>query len=277
MRSRNRRAAILTCILLAPSCVPIVGLHVGSPSKRKLLARCDVENQPKMVTTQVHGGTSRRKLIVLSILPALTISKPCNAGLFSGTERRDLSFCLVNLLRVQYWAEAESRDIQINLENDDRVLDLYLESRLGAKAAVTGKVGGGATSRVYTLASLKFRETLDDLAWYARNAKNKNADVLITDLVEALASLVEFDGLETTVDPSPRSSLMRSMYDKKKLEFLRRMLSERIIPTARALFNEFDADVRDICLNYVAANYPNELPIKIGPSSETGVAEGLTS
>ncbi|KAI2505168.1 hypothetical protein MHU86_9256 [Fragilaria crotonensis] len=273
MRSRDLCTAILTSLLLAPTCVPIVGLHVGSPSKRIGVARWIVENEVKTATTEVYSGTSRRKLIVLSILPALAISQPCNAGLFSGTERRDLSFCLVNLLRVQYWAEAESRDIQINLENDDRVLDLYLESRLGAKAAVTGKVGGGATSRVYTLASLKFRETLEDLAWYARKAKNKRADELITDLVEALASLVEFDGLETTLDPSPRSSLMRSMYDRKKLEFLRRMLSERIIPTAQALFNEFDRDVRDICLNYVAVNYPNELPIKIVPPSETGVAE----
>ncbi|KAI2510895.1 hypothetical protein MHU86_3516 [Fragilaria crotonensis] len=258
--------------LLAPTCVPIVGLHVGSPSKRIGVARWIVENEVKTATTEVYSGTSRRKLIVLSILPAWPYLNLATLDYLA--ELNDGPVLLFSQsLRVQYWAEAESRDIQINLENDDRVLDLYLESRLGAKAAVTGKVGGGATSRVYTLASLKFRETLEDLAWYARKAKNKRADELITDLVEALASLVEFDGLETTLDPSPRSSLMRSMYDRKKLEFLRRMLSERIIPTAQALFNEFDRDVRDICLNYVAVNYPNELPIKIVPPSETGVAE----
>jgi hypothetical protein len=216
-----------------------------------------VSNNNPHETPELHRViASRRQLIFLSILPALTISQRCNAGFFSGPERRDLSYCLVNLLRIQYWAEVESGNLQANVANDDRILQTYL-----------------ATSRVYTIASLKFRETLDDLRWYAKKANNKNADALITDLVEALASLVEFDGLESTLDPSPRSSLMRSMYDSKKLEFVRRMLAERIIPTAQALFNEFDRDLRDICLNYVSTNYPSELPVKIESLLETEVAK----
>lgn len=265
--------ALTLSYLLLSTTVPTLGFHVDS-SKRVLAPRREANNQDKPTELNCIGDVSRRQLLFLSILPALTTPQRCHAGFFSEPERRDLSFCLVILLRVQYWAQAESRDLQVNvLDNEDRILQYYLETRLGAKAAVTGKVGGGSTSRVYTIASLNFRETLDDLRWYARKANNMNADALITDLIEALASLVEFDGLETTIDPSPRSSLMRSMYDKKKLEFVRRMLAERIIPTAHALFNEFDSDIRDICLNYVSTTYPNELPTKIGVTLETGDAQ----
>jgi hypothetical protein len=79
-------------------------------------------------------------------------------------------------------------------------------------------------------------------------------------LLESLASLVEFDGLETTQDPSPRSALMLSMYNKEKETFLRRMLKDRIISTAKTIVASVDPDVRYRCEAYVLATYPNEVP-----------------
>jgi plasmid stabilization system protein ParE len=109
-------------------------------------------------------------------------------------------------------------------------------------------------------------------SWYASKTKNKQAVQLIADLAEALASLVEFDGLETTLDPSPRSSLMMSMYNTQKATFVRRMLAERIIPTAQSLFNEFDPDVRNLCIKYVQSTYPNELPKQMESPAEADFA-----
>merc|ERR1711966_125326 len=54
-----------------------------------------------------------------------------------------------------------------------------------------------------------------------RLCRNDLADTA-EELVEALASLVEFDGLETTWDPSPRSSLMLGMYTPQKGAFVYR-------------------------------------------------------
>ena len=43
----------------------------------------------------------------------------------------------------------------------------YLEARLGAKALVTGRVGGGANARVYTLAQFELRACLKDGQYWA--------------------------------------------------------------------------------------------------------------
>ena len=252
--------SLLLAYLLLSAVSPTLGFS-GFPQRRVELK---ATKEQGTILYSCHT-VSRRGMALISLLPILTVSQRCNAGFFGADDRRELNLCLVNLLRVQYWAESQSQDLQINFDNDDRVKQLYLEARLGAKAAVTGKVGGGATNRVYIIASLKFRETLEDLAWHASQSKNKRAIQLTDDLVEALASLVEFDGLDSTLDPSPRSSLMLTMFDTKKATFVKRMLAERIIPTARSLFNEFDPDVQNLCLNYVQSTYPNELPKKIEP------------
>ena len=263
--------SLLLAYLFLSITVPTLGFSSCSASRN---ARQEVQEREQPQHFVSNTVVSRRTVTVtvLSILPFLTIPQRCNAGFFGEGNRRDLALCLVNLLRVQYWAESESQDMNVNIDNDDRIRQLYLETRLGAKAAVTNKIGGGATNRVYTIGSLRFRETLDDLSWYASKNKNKQAVQLIADLAEALASLVEFDGLETTLDPSPRSSLMMSMYNSQKATFVRRMLAERIIPTSRLLFNEFDPDVRNLCLTYVQSTYPNELPKQIESPAEAGIA-----
>jgi hypothetical protein len=195
------------------------------------------------------------------LLPIISCPEQSHSlTLFGGEDRRELAFCLVDLIRVKYWVESLASRLDAQQDDLASIRNLYVEARLGAKAAVTGKIGGGANSQVYTIASLKFRESLDDLAWYAEKAKKKRAVQLKDDLVESLASIVEFDGLETTQDPSPRSSLMFNMFDSQKLSFVKRMLTERVLPTATALLKEFDDSILDLSLNYVSSNYPNEVP-----------------
>ena len=228
---------------------------------------------------------------------------PTNAW-FEAKERIQLDLCLVNLLRLLSWAQTESNLLSLEKtttttttttttpspppEQTSAALDAnaattvaanlqkkkkqaYLESRLGAKAVLTGRIGGGATLAVYTLASLKLRDCLDDLVYYY-NANNNNNDKTTTtrrdigrirmdalrdDLVEDLAALVEFDGLETTQDPSPRSSLTMTMYTDQKAVFVRRMLQERIVPTLLTILQQFDTER---ALTYLERQYPNETP-----------------
>mmetsp|Transcript_12816 Transcript_12816/g.18843 ORF Transcript_12816/g.18843 Transcript_12816/m.18843 type:complete len:281 (+) Transcript_12816:195-1037(+) len=204
---------------------------------------------------------SRRALLIsCGFLPAIIEPQVSSAGILGNNNHRELALCLVSLLRLKYWAETLTQELRQYQDDEIHAKELYLEARLGAKAAVVGKIGGGSNYHVYTIASLKFRETLDDIAWYAKKDKNQRAVQLKEDLVESLASLVEFDGLESTQDPSPRSTLTLSMYDSKKLIFVSRMLQERILPTTEALFNEFDPDVRRLCLDYAKSNYPGEMP-----------------
>jgi len=179
-----------------------------------------------------------------------------DAALFGGKERRQLDFCLVNLLRVTYWAESLVESLTTT-EDEDKRKQIYLEARLGAKALVTGKVGGGATNRVYQLSTLQFRGCLEDISYYG---KSRQVSDSCQDLLESIAAVVEFDGLETTTDPSPRSSLTLSMYNPKKSTYVQRLLSERVIPVSKQLFNSFDPGIRQRCEAYVASTFPNEVP-----------------
>ena len=192
--------------------------------------------------------------------------EPANAVWFEANDRRQLELCAVNVLRVLYWAEIESLHLEqaAIAGSDDKRKELYLESRLSAKALVTGKAGGGSTNGMYKLASLKLRDCLDDLVFYSRSSRVLSG--LREDLIESLASLVEFDGLDTTQDPSPRSTLMLNMYNRDKEAFVRRMLKERIIPTAVAIVGSFDSDVRTRCDAYIVDTYPNEVPKKPDPT-----------
>ena len=193
---------------------------------------------------------------IMAIGATLEMSTPQNADAAWGKDRRQLEFCLVNLLRVSYWAESVARDLK-TVNQEERRKELYLEARLGAKALVSGRVGGGASRRVYNLATLQFRGCLQDLAYYG---KSRQVSDLAQDLLESVAAVVEFDGLETTTDPSPRSSLTLSMYTEEKMAYVQRLLSERVVPLARSLANSFEPEIRNQCQAYIASTYPNELP-----------------
>jgi len=154
----------------------------------------------------------------------------------------------------------------------------YLEARLGAKASLTGKIGGGANGNVYNLGSIEIRECLKDAEyWYDeyfyKNLKNESSEqkavlkkqrvallAASEDIVESLAAVVEFDGLESLQDASPRSSLALSMYNDSKANFIQRTLNERTLVCCDVLVNCFGREERDVCERYIKVNYPSEFP-----------------
>lgn len=150
---------------------------------------------------------------------------------------------------------------------------------MGAKALLTGKIGSGATGRVYQLSTLRFTDTLKDLAYYTTAATTASPNsntrlrdssllLLLQDLQEALASLVEFDGLDTLTDPSPRSSLTLSQYTPDKAVFVQRTLQEKVIPLCQRIGNyqyyaaggDTNDTAREIANRYMQAYYAEELP-----------------
>ena len=202
---------------------------------------------------------------------------------FGKTELRQLELCLVTILRVRYWGENVSKRIQQKIDNGPVTTDLsktpYLEARLGSKAALTGKVGGGANSQVYNLASFQVRGCVKDAESYfndlykmelksaSRDEKGrlkllKNTfDSASVDIIESLAALVEFDGLENLTDPSPRSSLALSQYTDKKARFMKRILLERTVPACNTIISCFGTDEKILVESYVAKTFPNEVPL----------------
>lgn len=156
-------------------------------------------------------------------------------------------------MRVVYWAESVAD--RLSSEDETTRKDAYLQARLGAKAILTAKIGGGASGRIYTLVSMELPACLDDLVYY-----NRQTIDLRSDFREALAAVVEFDGLETLTDPSPRSSLTLAQYNDSKALFVRRMLRERVIPIGRRLVDSFDVNAVRRAQSYVQQTYANEIP-----------------
>jgi hypothetical protein len=83
------------------------------------------------------------------------------------------------------------------------------------------------------------------------------------DIIESLAALCEFDGLENLTDPSPRSSLALTQYTNKKALFLKRILLERTVPACNTVISSFGTDTKRFVESYVAKTYPNETPMVI--------------
>jgi hypothetical protein len=157
--------------------------------------------------------------------------------------------------------------------NIDRQRAIYLETRLGAKAALTGRItGSGATNRVYILTTLQLPGCLQDLEWYLNasargtNVRNRMDDVG-TSFREGIASIVEFDGLDSLTDPSPRSALTMSQYNIDKLKLVRRILKERVIPDGQKLVVAFGPEAYQRSYGYVQQYYSTEIPIRSPVSS----------
>ena len=208
----------------------------------------------------------------------------------NNNERRQLELCLVSILRVKYWAEIVAISIAKNIENtqSNGITDImkapYLEAKLGSKAILTGKIGGGASSKVYSLAPLKLKECIKDaLSWYNELyynqvikdpsitsdqkafIKNQRSEIqnASIEIIESLAAVVEFDGLDNTQDPSPRSSLALSMYTDAKAMFVKRLLLERTVLNCDIFVNCFGVEKRQFCERYIKSTYPNEVPISL--------------
>ena len=241
----------------------------------------DDEGHLEWVSSLSNGIMDRR--VMLALLPSMTIlirSDVANGfPFFPAEERIQLELCLVSILRVRYWAEKTGKSIKEMLEIErtsglsDRQKGPYLEARLGAKAAITGKIGGGANTQVLVLAKLKIKECIQDAMWsYKEMNKTINKGELRKlmsaldgygiDILESLANIVEFDGLETTQDPSPRSSLALSMYNSNKAVFIQRMLLERTVSSCDAFVNSFGREKRDYCETYIRLTYPSEIPLE---------------
>ena len=210
-----------------------------------------------------------------------------NAFPFGNEEHRQLELCLVTILRVRYWGENVSTRIQQKIDKGPVTTDLmkapYLEARLGGKAALTGKIGGGANLQVYNLASFQVRGCVKDAEsyfndYYKKQLKSnavsgddkgrlkvqkKLFDDASVDIIESLAALCEFDGLENLTDPSPRSSLALTQYTNKKALFLKRILLERTVPACNTVISSFGTDTKRFVESYVAKTYPNETPMVI--------------
>lgn len=256
--SPRRHVDVLLSTSMKPQSLTISSITKRSETDHQRVHKI-YSHRGKEETNQISRRNSlQRSFSALGTLlsVATTPHQPAHAALFGGKERGQLDFCLVSLLRETYWAESVVQDLKTT-DDEERRKQVYLQARLGAKALVTGKVGGGASNRVYQLSTLQFRDCLADIAYYG---KSRQVSDMTQDLLESIAAVVEFDGLETTTDPSPRSSLTLSMYNPKKATYVQRLLSERVIPISKQLFDSFDFDVRQRCLAYVASTYPNEEP-----------------
>ena len=247
------------------------------------------------------SSNNRRAFLISSGIISSSLLFPfqqeASALPFFEQDRRQLELCLVQVLRTKYWAMNVAKSLSTKLlsptpnTNSTNVIELsdaqrkqpYLEARLGAKAILTKKIGGGANANVVKLASFQLKESLEDGRYWCtqlaktnqlpgqstgelKNGKRFCSNELVSisdEIVESLASLVEFDGLETTIDPSPRSSLMISMYDSKKGTFVYRTLVERIIPSCDRYLQLFGDERLNLCLEFVRREYPDEMPIEV--------------
>ena len=231
-----------------------------------------------------------------------------------GGDRRQLELCLATVLRTEYWASNVARSIRTKLllprppppptppppADDDNVdgnpaaaarteetttiivesdyarRQPYLEARLGAKALLTQKIGGGANSRVLALGGYQLRGCLDDAGYWCAESAGRSPSkreagracsidlsAASEELVESLASVVEFDGLETTIDPSPRSSLMLGMYTDQKATFVYRTLVERVVPSCERILGVFGSERRGVVEGYVGREYAEEVPFEV--------------
>jgi hypothetical protein len=189
-------------------------------------------------------------------------------------DRRQLDLCLVNLLRLQYWAIPLSDKLQNNTDNTETLKSAYLEARLGAKVIVapTKKIGGGANANIFMLKGLQLKDCLGDLQYYVERPSKKKMSQYQDDLLEALASIVEFDGLETTQDPSPRSELTLKMFTLQKGVYIQRMLAERVIPLTNDILRLFGPDTKSRTMAVVQEFYPKEVPASLSRNeTETAV------
>ncbi len=283
---------LLAWIGVAHSFQAASSVSVGTRSTT-LLVRMETSN-----SSNNNNNSNRRKFLISSGITSssflLPFQQEASALPFFQQDRRQLELCLVQVLRTKYWAMnvAKSMNTKLLSPTTDDVIELlsdaqrrqpYLEARLGAKAILTKKIGGGANSNVVKLASFQLKECLDDGKYWCtelaktnqlpgqstgelKNGKRFCSNELASisdEIIESLASIAEFDGLDGLDQASPRSSLMISMYDSKKGTFVYRTLVERIIPSCDQYLQLFGNDRLNLCLEFVRSEYPEEMPIEV--------------
>jgi len=230
------------------------------------------------------AAVARRQFLFSTSFVIHTVAEPKRSNaLFFGTPKLQLELCLVTILRVKYWADRLSKSLQIALEENNiiRKKELYLESRLGAKALLTGRIGGGGGGRVYTLAKFDLRKCLQDgISWFSemktetastttKRGSNKNSVLqgAAEEIIYALGALVEFDGLDSITDESPRPSLTMTMFSDDKLNYVKRMMNEKLLPSCDLYLNQFSRSTVQSCVEFIENNYPSEIPFLEIPKS----------
>lgn len=265
--------------------------------------RFDVVNQPRDSTSRrkclgtfvrAMGTCSISQLFVStfgedSAFTAQAFPLPFMDEMVGGSQRRQLELCLVTIQRMSYWCEKVASEIKGGAVRGsagtsipgatDIVKSSYLEARLGAKAALTGKIGGGANNQVYTISTFQLRSCIKDAVSYyneyyleqnkmaANNKEERNRlkqqkyafENAAMEVIESLAALVEFDGLDNIQDPSPRSSLTLSQYTDQKGQFVQRTLLERTVPACNVVIGSFGTDKKMFVQKYISQNYSNEI------------------
>ena len=165
-----------------------------------------------------------------TIVPSILLSAP---SVVHAANARELDFCLVQSARAIAWAQRVSQQLN-SAASESQQKAAYLEARLGAKTLLTGRMGGGANAAVYRLSTLQFTGCLHDLVTsYGASAP------LIQSWREEIAAVVEFDGLDSVMDASPRSALTLQQYSDSKRMFVTRLLNERVIPTGQRVMQQF--------------------------------------
>lgn len=252
---------------------------------RYILLGVMIRSSNALISVGGRRDAIRKFLPPLIISSTIVQSDPAYALLLGpAKDRRQLELCLVNILRVKYWGQNLSVSLENSLRGNptdwyiDAIKAPYLEARLGGKALLTGKVGGGANGKVYTLASFQIKGVVKDIISYEEDIYNSELKSASTkeekmlskqkrntietagyDLIESLATLNEFDGLDNLQDPSPRSSLFLSQYTTQKSEFLLKLLQLRVIPSCDTLLDGFGAQMKDFVEKYVQVQYSNEV------------------
>ena len=151
---------------------------------------CTANNSKSSKPDQI----SRRKLFMSTLITSSTLLIPFRPAyalpfLFFQQDRRQLELCLVQVLRTKYWAMNVAKSLDTKLlspqptnTNSTAVIELsdtqrkqpYLEARLGAKAILTKKIGGGANSNVVKLAGLQLKECLEDARYWCADLAKTN-------------------------------------------------------------------------------------------------------
>ena len=268
----TQRPVIASSLLLAsPSTSLSSTLSSSNPPSFQPSTSLSVSSSSSRRRRLLQGAGRLSPLIGTAGALVVVAPKSASAALFANN-RRQLEVCIVQVIRVVYWAVTMALDLQ-HAETAEKRKQRYLEARLAAKAILTGKIGSGATGRVYTLATLQLAGCLQDLESYATRSNLRRVQDLRQDFYEAVAAVVEFDGLETLQDASPRSTLTLQQYNNDKAVYVLRLLRERVVPGGEQLVDAFGPDTRDVCRAYIAQNYGSEVP-PVRPVEPPLVVEG---
>ncbi|GMI60750.1 hypothetical protein ScalyP_jg2158 [Parmales sp. scaly parma] len=151
------------------------------------------------------------------------------------------------ICRVTAFFTKSSADLTSPLPED--VTDSYIAIRLATKDLLTSK---GASY----LSSFDFRHRLAIASSYSLN--EATAKSLSQELIEQLASIVEFDGLDQLAYDSPRTSLMMRQITQDKIKYVRRTVAT-ILDLLLAIEECYGEEQQEYIIRLMTQYYPDEV------------------